>query len=71
METQTARTPRTFRLNDAELAVIREAAADAGMNWTTFIRRAALAAARRRLQPATFEVGAEVVPLLDTLEIPR
>ena len=68
METQTARTPRTFRLSDAELAAIREAAADAGMNWTTFVRRAVLAAVNRRLAPATVEVGGAAVPLLDTLE---
>ena len=70
MHTQALRTVRTFRLNDAELVVIREAAAEAGLAWTTFTRRAALAAARRRLAPATVEVGGEAVPLLDTLEVP-
>ena len=60
------RTPRTFRLNEVEFAAIREAAANAGMYWTTFVRRAALAATRRRLTPATVEVGGDPIPLTDT-----
>ena len=60
----------SIRLTDGDREVLTSAAADAGLPVTTFVRRSALAAANRRLGPPTVVVGTEVVPLLDTLEVP-
>ena len=62
---QDLRTVRTFRLNDAELAVIRKGAAAVGVNWTIFVRRAALIVASCKLAPATVEVDGELIALVD------
>ena len=63
--------PRSIRFTVTEIAEIRTAAAEVYLGWTTFTRRAALTAARRQLQPATVEVGAELVPLTEsTPEVP-
>ena len=69
MQTRTPRRPKTFRLSDAEFAAIREAAADAGLPWTTFVRRAATTAARQAITPPvlTMDSGRSVA-LTETSE---
>ena len=60
--------PRSIRLTDDELETIKDAARQTGMRWTTFTRRAALAAARRNLTPATIDVGGVDVALTETAQ---
>ena len=69
MQTRTPRAPKTFRVSDAEFAAIGKAATDAGLAWTTFVRQAALTAARQQLRPASVQLDSgEVLALIDTLE---
>ena len=65
MKSRQTRKVRTVRFSDAELATIREGAAAIGMNWTTFVRCAALTVVRQRLTPAMVEVDGESIALMD------
>lgn len=60
---------RPIRLTNSEVEKLREAAACVGLGWTTFVRRAALAAAKEQLRPPTLELGSgKVLVLTDTPE---
>ena len=56
----------TIRLSTADRDVLMSAAARVSLPVTTFVRRAALAAAGRQLTPATIGVDGTDVALTDT-----
>ena len=61
----------TIRVTAADRDVLMSAAARVGLPVTTFVRRAALAAAGRQLTPATIGVSGAAVALTDTTEVTR
>lgn len=57
-----------IRLRAADRDVLTAAAEQVDLKVTTYIRRAALAVARRSLTPAAVNVGGEVLVLTESLE---
>ena len=60
--------PVPIRLTPAERAKLQHAAKSAGLTVGSFVRRAALAVARRSPTPAAVNVDGEVLVLTESLE---